>query len=210
VIESRAATDLGQNVKLLTYVSIFYMPVGICAAIWSINADYGLEAFAIVTAVVAVTTYVLVVNLNNIVDASRGLYRVVEKWLVDDMIHRSKDEHWQIKGREFSQFRPKRDNVMPSKWYILRYVILRNFRLFIRETAAQENHGSEDDEPQESPPVAAGGLDPARQDDEGDESPEVHMAGKKKKQFLMRWRQLSREGKGKGKGKDVELGPPAS
>jgi hypothetical protein len=86
----------------------------------------------------------------------------------------------------------------------------RNFRLFIRETAVEENHGSEDDEPQESPPVAAEGLDHTRRDDQGDESPEVHTAGKKKQQFLTRWRQLSREGKEKGKGKDVELGSAAS
>jgi hypothetical protein len=129
VIESRAATDLGPNVKLVTYVSIFYMPVGIFAAIWSINPDYGLVAFGIVTAVVAVVTYILVANFNNTVDAARVLYRAAETWVVTDMIKESKDPFWESKGREFSQLRPKRDNIMPSKWYVLWYVVLRNVRL---------------------------------------------------------------------------------
>ena len=30
VIESRASTRLGENVKLLTYVSIFYLPLAFC------------------------------------------------------------------------------------------------------------------------------------------------------------------------------------
>ena len=31
MIESRAASELGRNVKLLTYVSIFYLPLSFCA-----------------------------------------------------------------------------------------------------------------------------------------------------------------------------------
>lgn len=31
VVESRLSTRLGQNVKLLTYVSIFYLPLAFCA-----------------------------------------------------------------------------------------------------------------------------------------------------------------------------------
>jgi Mg2+ and Co2+ transporter CorA len=37
VIESRAATRLGENVKLLTFISIFYLPLAFCAGLWSIN-----------------------------------------------------------------------------------------------------------------------------------------------------------------------------
>jgi len=108
------------------------MPVGICAAVWSINADYGLTAFGIVTAAVALLTYVVVGNLNNAVDAVRRLYRGAENWVVADMIEKSKDESWKEKGFEFNQFRPKRENIMPSRWYILWYVIVRNVRLLPR------------------------------------------------------------------------------
>jgi hypothetical protein len=31
VVESRLSTRLAQNVKLLTYVSIFYLPLAFCA-----------------------------------------------------------------------------------------------------------------------------------------------------------------------------------
>ncbi|UKZ74918.1 hypothetical protein TrVFT333_002588 [Trichoderma virens FT-333] len=34
--EARISTQLGQNVMLLTYVSIFYLPLGFCAALWAI------------------------------------------------------------------------------------------------------------------------------------------------------------------------------
>jgi Mg2+ and Co2+ transporter CorA len=38
--ETRNSNHLGQNVKLLTYVSIFYLPLAFCAAVWAIpNID---------------------------------------------------------------------------------------------------------------------------------------------------------------------------
>jgi hypothetical protein len=115
---------LGHNVKLLTYISIFYMPLGVCAGMWSINAEFGLTLFGIVTVVVAVTTYMLVANLNNIVQASRTAYAKLEGLLVEDMIERSHTEYRERKGREFRQFRPNRSDIMPSKWYILWYATL--------------------------------------------------------------------------------------
>lgn len=36
-MESRSATRLGQNVQLLTYVSIFYLPLGFCAVSFEIT-----------------------------------------------------------------------------------------------------------------------------------------------------------------------------
>ncbi|KAH7311228.1 hypothetical protein B0I35DRAFT_61880 [Stachybotrys elegans] len=198
VIESRAATDLGQNVKLLTYVSIFYMPVGICAAIWSINADYGLTAFGIVTAAVAIVTYVVVGNLNNTVDGIHALYRAVETWLVNDMIQRSRNAYWESKGKEFSQFRPKRDNVMPSKWYVLWYVIRRNVRLFLKEAAPEYPVPGES-----SNPVGAEDPAPVARADPGTHSGPNQLSEVRKGLFSRKWKgQRHQE-----KGKDVESQP---
>ncbi|KAL2171803.1 hypothetical protein VTG60DRAFT_1500 [Thermothelomyces hinnuleus] len=107
------------------YVSILYMPLGACAAFWSINADYGLTAFGIVTACVAVVTYLLVANLNNAAQGAQAGFRVLKARLVDDMVERSKDPYWEDMGRRFKEFRPNRTSVIPSKWHILRYAVLR-------------------------------------------------------------------------------------
>ena len=122
VIESRAATDVGQNVKLLTYVNVFYMPVTACATIWSINEDYGIVTFAVVTSVVAVLTYIVVANLNNFVHAGKTAFRALESKIVRDMVD-DHDEYWAGRGAEFKQFRPDRLSIIPSKWLLLGYLL---------------------------------------------------------------------------------------
>ncbi|KAF7122253.1 hypothetical protein CNMCM5793_000210 [Aspergillus hiratsukae] len=66
VIESRAATELGENVKLLTYISIVYLPLSFCAALWAIDYSYHPVVFTVVTVLLATTTYLVVMNLNNL------------------------------------------------------------------------------------------------------------------------------------------------
>src|SRR4051794_10824958 len=100
------------------------MPLGACAAFWSINAAYGLAAFGIVTACVAVVTYLLVANLNNAVQAAQVGFRALQRRLVNDMVERSGDEYWEPKGMAFRQFRPHRASIMPSKWHIFRYAVV--------------------------------------------------------------------------------------
>lgn len=67
VIDSRASIQLGQNVKLLTFVSIFFLPLSFCASIWSINNTlFSMTAFAIVTPLIGISTYITVFNLSRI------------------------------------------------------------------------------------------------------------------------------------------------
>jgi hypothetical protein len=39
-MESRASTQLGENVKLLTFVSIFFLPLGLCVASSSLFSHF--------------------------------------------------------------------------------------------------------------------------------------------------------------------------
>ncbi|EAW19319.1 uncharacterized protein NFIA_092800 [Aspergillus fischeri NRRL 181] len=123
VIESRAATQLGENVKLLTYVSIFYLPLSYCAALWSINRDYNLVAFAIVTALLALGTYALVLNLNDIVFLIRKAYRKLRTPILEAMKNDS-HEQWADLGSAFSGFMPERHGDQPSEWTVLLYAVL--------------------------------------------------------------------------------------
>ncbi|CZR54582.1 uncharacterized protein PAC_04466 [Phialocephala subalpina] len=67
VIDSRASIQLGQNVKLLTFVSIFFLPLSFCASVWSINNMlFSMTAFAIVTPIIGISTYIIVFNLSRI------------------------------------------------------------------------------------------------------------------------------------------------
>ncbi|KAH8807840.1 hypothetical protein F5884DRAFT_900166 [Xylogone sp. PMI_703] len=68
VMESRAATQLGENIKLLTYVSIFFLPISLCTSFWSVNnALFSLTSLAIVLPIIAVSTYTVVLNLDYVI-----------------------------------------------------------------------------------------------------------------------------------------------
>ncbi|KAI1380653.1 hypothetical protein F4677DRAFT_194030 [Hypoxylon crocopeplum] len=136
VIESRAATRLGENVKLLTYVSIFYLPLAFVAALWSINENYSTAAFAITTVLVAIGTYALIGNLENTIDVLRSLYRSIQTPIVDRM-SRDKDRKWAEKGEGFLSFQPRREILKPSEWYVGLYwgvEVLRRLRIVPRDT----------------------------------------------------------------------------
>lgn len=67
VTESRASTQLGENIKLLTFVSIFFLPLSFCASLWSVNNSvFSLAALAVVMPVTGLCTYIIVFNLDTI------------------------------------------------------------------------------------------------------------------------------------------------
>ncbi|KAH8801460.1 hypothetical protein F5884DRAFT_684657 [Xylogone sp. PMI_703] len=122
VIESRESARLGQNVKLLTYVSIFYLPLAFSAAIWSINESYSTSAFAITSILVALGTYFLVANLENLVVKVKYFYGSFKTPIVSRMkLHN--ETIWKAKGENFSRFSPVREKVKPSEWYILLFLV---------------------------------------------------------------------------------------
>ncbi|GIJ90124.1 hypothetical protein Asppvi_009074 [Aspergillus pseudoviridinutans] len=122
VIESRAATELGENVKLLTYVSIVYLPLSFCAALWSIDFSYHLVVFTLVTVLLSTATYLIVMNVNNVARLSKGVYRRFRARIVQSMAN---DPNWVAVGEAFSQFRPERENVTPSEWKIVVFMVSR-------------------------------------------------------------------------------------
>ncbi|KAE9366522.1 hypothetical protein N431DRAFT_471572 [Stipitochalara longipes BDJ] len=66
VKEARESRLLGENVKLLTYVTIFYLPLAFCTSMWAINDMFGTgtRGFAIITTIIAVGTYAVVLSIN--------------------------------------------------------------------------------------------------------------------------------------------------
>ncbi|KAK4044169.1 hypothetical protein C8A01DRAFT_31772 [Parachaetomium inaequale] len=105
VMESRASTQLGENVKLLTF------------AIWSINESYSRTDLAIVTAIVAVATYSLTLNLNNLVRGLQKLYAPKRRALIEQMADGERD--WERLAHRFKAFQRSEDGQrMPSEWMI--------------------------------------------------------------------------------------------
>ncbi|OJD09779.1 hypothetical protein AJ78_08931 [Emergomyces pasteurianus Ep9510] len=151
VIESRAATRLGEHVKLLTYISIFYLPLGFSAAIFSINENYSTTAFVITSVLVAVGTYALVVNLENTTSSLKLIYDLVKKPAIIRMAE-DRDEKWATKGRVFTEFRPYQQNIEPSEWNLVGFLaveIWRKLSLWKGKTGtevAAESKGGKDEE----------------------------------------------------------------
>ncbi|PGH16492.1 hypothetical protein AJ80_05177 [Polytolypa hystricis UAMH7299] len=134
VVESRAATPLGENVKLLTYVSIFYLPLGFSAAIFSINENYSTAAFAVTSAVVAVTsavvaivTYALIANLENVVALTKTSYGHAKRPIIRRMANDG-EHKWAARATGFTAFRPHAENIRPSEWNIVVYLVLQTLR----------------------------------------------------------------------------------
>lgn len=138
VIESRAATELGENVKLLTYISIVYLPLSFCAALWAIDYSYHPVVFTVVTLLLATTTYLVVMNLNNLARLSKEVYQRFRRGIITSMLN---DDQWAPTGEAFSQFQPERVNMTPSEWNILFFLVLRlwkqltGFRFLLRKKA---------------------------------------------------------------------------
>ena len=117
--------------KLLTYVSIFYLPLAFCVGIWSINENYGRVSLVMTSVLVAAGTYFIVGNLENTIGALKAIYRAFKRPIVDRMA-KDHDQTWSERGRAFQSFQPRRDIIKPSEWYIARYwgmEILRKLRV---------------------------------------------------------------------------------
>ncbi|KAL8727709.1 MAG: hypothetical protein Q9166_005882 [cf. Caloplaca sp. 2 TL-2023] len=123
VIESRASTRLGENVKLLTFVSVFFIPLSFCTSLWSVNDMFSTKSLIAVIIVVALLTYTTVLNINSIVTSVGLLYDVKKRHVVNAM-KRDDRNPWRTCGQRFESFRPKHENPKPSEWYITLYALL--------------------------------------------------------------------------------------
>ncbi|KAL8777624.1 MAG: hypothetical protein Q9203_002471 [Teloschistes exilis] len=123
VIESRASTRLGENVKLLTFVSVFFIPLSFCTSLWSINSMFSSNSLIAVIIVVALLTYTTVLNINSIVHSVSILYDTKKRRVINAM-KRDERESWRYCGQRFESFRPKHENPKPSEWYVTLYALL--------------------------------------------------------------------------------------
>ncbi|KAL8951750.1 MAG: hypothetical protein Q9222_002300 [Ikaeria aurantiellina] len=123
VIESRASTRLGENVKLLTFVSVFFIPLSFCTSLWSVNDMFSTSSLIAVIIIVALLTYTTVLNINSIVQSVGLLYDIKKRRVVNAMKNDNR-EAWQRCGHRFESFRPKHENPKPSEWYITLYALL--------------------------------------------------------------------------------------
>ncbi|KAJ4415325.1 hypothetical protein N0V85_002766 [Neurospora sp. IMI 360204] len=145
LIESRSSTRLGQNVQLLTYISIFYLPLGFCAALWAVPNIDDIKTripFAITTCLVCLITFAVVFNLNNIANALGKTYFNRRQRLVDEMKDDPNSE-WHERRQWFEEFPPNSDRKSHSEWWIVRYQFSKWFR---RKKNAGEEKKSEEDQ----------------------------------------------------------------
>ncbi|TGO34102.1 hypothetical protein BHYA_0212g00060 [Botrytis hyacinthi] len=125
LMESRASTRLGENVKLLTYVSIFYLPLAFCAALWAIPniTSSGTRSPFIITTVLVGSGVIKQICKKSPDDK--------ESWRADERASSSFrctrrvnpvndfESEWEKRAQSFeSTFGPKRGDGKPSEWWI--------------------------------------------------------------------------------------------
>ncbi|THV79366.1 hypothetical protein D6D27_08993 [Aureobasidium pullulans] len=121
VLESRSANHLGENVKLLTYVSIFYLPLAFCTSLWSTTDTFSWAGLKITMVLTAIVTYLVTFNLNQLVSLSRSVYNFGRKKVVKSMTESDNDD-WQKRAARFGQFQPPPLKPQPSEWLLLWYL----------------------------------------------------------------------------------------
>ncbi|KAL9000472.1 MAG: hypothetical protein Q9188_005672 [Gyalolechia gomerana] len=122
-ISSRLAESsarLAENIKLLTYVSIFYLPLTFCVSIWSTSDTLGYSAMAVTTVTVGLVTYLVVLNLNRLAAGCASYYAFRKSRIVQQM---KNDEGWETLGRSFEQYQQRTGNPepKPSEWLVVFY-----------------------------------------------------------------------------------------
>lgn len=140
VIESRASTRLGENVKLLTYVSIFYLPLAFCTSLWSTTDTFNFTTLGYVTVIVALTTYILVFNLNNIAGAYKSKYQSFKFRVIGEMI-KDTDTAWGETGTKLNRHKPRsaQSEQQPSEWWVWAYFGLKLLRIVGLQNGNGEN-----------------------------------------------------------------------
>ncbi|KAL2065226.1 hypothetical protein VTL71DRAFT_2895 [Oculimacula yallundae] len=95
VVESRASTRLGVNVKYLTYVSIFYLPLAFCASLWAVPniLEHATRTPFIVTSImVGFVTYMAVFNLESLATILARASDPIEEAIIRQM--KKKGAEW--------------------------------------------------------------------------------------------------------------------
>jgi hypothetical protein len=146
VMESRVSTHIGENVALLTCLSIFFLPLAFCMvsipyrfslsaklltsrflqSVWSVNDTLlSTKALAIVTPLFAIATYLVAFNLKNLVKRWQKMYQSYVRTIVHQM-NGDTDMEWINRGVEFEKLsnRPGFGG-KPSNWRPVQYLLKR-------------------------------------------------------------------------------------
>ncbi|KFY25266.1 hypothetical protein V493_04728 [Pseudogymnoascus sp. VKM F-4281 (FW-2241)] len=90
VMESRQSRILGENVQLLAFVTIFFLPLAFSASLWSIpgvNDKYpGIMIPGAFAAIIGFITYFIVFNLNLLISGLRRLFAAPRRSLLAKMM----------------------------------------------------------------------------------------------------------------------------
>jgi hypothetical protein len=144
VSESRASTRLGETVKLLTYVTIFYLPLAFCTVrksldnesfklanedcktLWAVPNNFGgMHVFAIVITLVSLATYFVVFNLTHLIYYLVVLYQSIRRpltnWMNSELDEEGNPSPWAERGRRFRRWKPAHPEPAPSEWLVLWY-----------------------------------------------------------------------------------------
>jgi hypothetical protein len=90
---------------------------------WSINESYSRPTLAIVTTIVAVATYAVTLNLNNIARGLNNLLAPRRRALIEQM---EQDPDWRRIGDRFKEFqRAEGGQRKPSEWTIVLFLASR-------------------------------------------------------------------------------------
>ncbi|THV49838.1 hypothetical protein BGAL_0177g00190 [Botrytis galanthina] len=127
VMESRAATRLGENVKLLTFMSIFFLPLSFCMSVRSIDDEiFSLRSLEIVATVVGLLTYLIVFNLDNLMNSLRALHRRFVDFAISMMKTEASDTVWGKRASIYEEFSVQREiEHKPSDWRLAQYLLYR-------------------------------------------------------------------------------------
>lgn len=121
VIESRQAGLLSQDVRLLTYVTIFFLPLAFSTSLWSINDTYSRLPLVWFAIAIAFTTYIVTFNLNWLASSFAKLYHTIRAPILKSMC-KDKAKAWKIRGKGLTGFQPKREP-KPSEWFVPLYTV---------------------------------------------------------------------------------------
>ncbi|RDL41684.1 uncharacterized protein BP5553_01663 [Venustampulla echinocandica] len=146
VMESRASTKLGENVKLLTYVSIFFLPLAFSTSLFALFLPIESHVLVPTTILIAFATYLLVFNLTTFVRFLSSIHSKYRRSLATCMQDDSTSESWRHRGKNFKKFKSemKRER-KPSDWLLLVYLLRMawsaiwpgNWKAFERRRATQ-------------------------------------------------------------------------
>jgi hypothetical protein len=117
-------------------------------SLWSTTDTYfSFGSLAYVSVVVALATYILVFNLNNLVKGAQASYLRFKGNLVDQMM-RERHLAWMETGLKFNRYKPRNTpkEAHPSEWWIFVYQTrktLQFLRLWRRSEYSEEGSVSE-------------------------------------------------------------------